>query len=115
MLCLMLVTASVAGCRSSRSFAIDSNSRSPWFGLSLPLPQASSKRKTLETISDSSPQQARIATAESRTTKSESAPVRSLLPKWLGGTEPGVPLPPDAPRIDAEAAIRLEGPREEFR
>jgi hypothetical protein len=113
--CCGLLTGLACGCQSQRSFSMDSNSRAPWFGLNLSLPKASAKRKTLETISDTAPLQARIETAGLKTTASEPAPVRKLLPKWLGGTESSLPLPPDAPRIGDEGTVTLEGPREEFR
>ena len=119
--CLRLVTLvvttclSATGCQSSRSFYMDSNSRMPWFGLNLSLPKRSAGRKTLETISDTRPSEAAITTADLRTPEPESKPLRSRLPHWLGGTESGIPLPPDAPRIDKEEIIELAGPREEFR
>jgi hypothetical protein len=105
------------GCRSTRMFAIDSDSRVPWFGLNLSLPRQSAKRKTLETISDTAPTENRITTAELRETveRAPAAPVRSRLPAWLGGSPSSLPLPSDAPRIGDGATVTLEGPREEFR
>jgi len=117
---LLLLATAIAltgvGCRSSsRSFYMDSNSRLPWFGLNLSLPKSSSSRKTLETIADSAPESHAVQTAELREVEPESKPVRSRLPRWLGGTETSLPLPSDAPRIDAEETIELTGPRQEFR
>lgn len=115
MLCGWLLL-SASGCRSTRMFAIDSDSRSPWFGLNFALPKPSAKRKTLETISDDHPEQVQIATADLKSIEATPAqPVRSLLPKWLGGTTTSLPLPPDAPRIDHSETVTLGGPREEFR
>lgn len=112
--CLSAVAAS--GCKSTRMFAIDSDSRVPWFGLNLSLPKPSAQRKTLETISDTQPEQARIDTAELTSIEPTPAtPLRSRLPKWLGGQPSSLPLPPDAPRIEDEARVELNGPREEFR
>lgn len=96
---------------------MDSNSRAPWFGLNLSLPKPSARRKTLETISQTEPEQPAVKTAELRTPEPESkpGPVRALLPKWLGGGAGAIPLPSDAPRLEADEIIALEGPREEFR
>ncbi len=114
-LCCGVLASALCGCRSTRSFGMDSNSNVPWFGLSLPLPKASSSRKTLETISETEPQRPSIATADLKTREPEPAPARSLWPKWLGGAVPSLPIPPDAPRIHPDETILLEGPREEFR
>jgi hypothetical protein len=116
-LVLISLGLAVSGCQSSsRSFQMDSNSRVPFFGLNLSLPKPSSKRKTLETISDAQPQEPMVATAELRTSEPTRpvAPVRSLLPKWLGG-ESNLPIPTDAPQITRDEIIELQGPREEFR
>lgn len=98
---------------------MDSNSRMPWFGLNLSLPKPSARRKTLETIQDTAPEQSAIATAELRepqeTVTAPSAPVRSLLPKWFQSDKASIPIPDDAPQLDPEEIIELEGPREEFR
>jgi hypothetical protein len=112
-----LLTSS--GCQSSsRSFHMDSNSRVPWFGLNLPLPQPSSRRKTLETISDTAAAAPAIELADQKSIAAPTepnTPVRSLLPKWLGGTEASLPIPPDAPKLDPREVVALDGPREEFR
>lgn len=103
------------GCRSSSgSFSMDSNSRVPWFGLDLSLPQPSARRKTLETISDHNPAAARVSTAELRTTEREASSL-SLVPRWLRGGNDAIPLPAEAIRTANEQPVVLDGPREEFR
>ncbi|MFV0442447.1 MAG: hypothetical protein ACK5Q5_02625 [Planctomycetaceae bacterium] len=107
-----------SGCQSSRSFYMDSNSRSPWFGLNLSLPKPSARRKTLQTISDAKSDEPTVSTAELRTLQPPQVPtkkpVKSVLPKWLGG-ETAQSVPDDAPRLDPDKIVELQGPREEFR
>jgi len=120
-LCICLIAQS--GCQSaSRSFQMDSNSRSPWFGLNMSLPKSSSKRKTLQTISDQDSTRPAVATAEFKPSKqtapslaaTPATPKRSLLPQWLGGAA-SQPMPVDAPTLDPRRIVELQGPREEFR
>ena len=125
-----------AGCRSTNGvFQMDSNSRVPWFGLNWALPQPSSRRKTLETISDTSPEKPVISLADDRRPAESAEPARETTISTPARTEPSAP-PPSAPRRlfsrlvggdqslpfpgtsappRDEGTISLIGPREEFR
>lgn len=108
----LCIAAPLAGCRSTDGFfGIDSNSRTPWFGLNVPLSRPANRKPTLETISESGEHKAQAVPAKQ--VKAEPATGGNLLSRLLG-TESSIPLPADAPTDAKRDVVQLEGPREEF-
>ncbi len=105
----------IAGCRStSKTFSMNSDSGMPWFGLNFALPRKNSGRKTLETISDRSPGDQTISSADLREPV-ENPPPRRFLPEWLTGrNDASIPLPQGSLHADDEQIVQLEGPQEDF-
>jgi hypothetical protein len=112
----LLLACCACGCRSTDGFfQIDSNSRTPWFGLTVPLSKDKGGRKTLETISQSDEHDAQIIRADEQSTEKKPAAKKSpsLISRLLG-TEESLPLPEDASSNNDESIVVLEGPQEAF-
>jgi hypothetical protein len=112
----LLLACCACGCRSTNGFfQIDSNSRTPWFGLAVPLSRDKAGRKTLETIGQSGEHEAQIVPAAEQSTEKKPAAKKSpSLISHLLGTEESPPLPEDTAAKDDESVVVLEGPREAF-